>query len=246
MKCAIIPTHELVVLASLSDYHLVLPNEVEASTGYFTFYKQLPTGSHIILDNGVAEGLKPNIDLMYTVAEDLQVDEIVVPDVMGSADATIEAIRDFQSTAWSHPNYTYMGVAQGCSMKDVIHCIAFIANLAPWIKVLALPRILVKEIHQDVRINLARWVNKTFPGRFEAIHCLGASDYVLEPIALAHDGLVRGIDTSYPIVAALHDIDIDQEHKYISRPENYFKMHTLDGQSAIAAWNVNTYLGWCK
>lgn len=95
-------------------YHLVLAQYCIQNKAYLEFYAELhKLGHFIILDNGAAE-MSRSIDFsqVLDVAEDLDPDEIIMPDVLGDCEETIRLFAEYRSSV---PVRYRMGVPQGAT-----------------------------------------------------------------------------------------------------------------------------------
>lgn len=241
MRVAIIAPVDMLELAALTDYHLILPHMMENDT-YARFYTEV--GGFKILDNGAAEpsGLVVDPNELHEIGISCGVSDIVVPDELSSCDRTIELARAFSRSA-RPGQFGYIGVAQGNTLAEIIKCVNYFSH-CDWITTLALPRILCK-MHKMQRYTLVEGLYKEyaqdFPGGF---HLLGASEWIREILAIDELGLVRGVDTSLPIVMGLAGWRITDE--YTARRPNYFS-EQVDRNTTrwrLIRDNVGTYLEW--
>jgi hypothetical protein len=237
VQLALITPIDLLDFAGLSNYHLLLP-QLFTNDKYRRFYSD--ARGHKILDNGVAEGHVMDYRRLQDIALAWQVDEVVVPDVMGDCQGTIDLARDFEKYA-QPTSYHYVGVAQGRTLAEVIKCITFF-QYCDYVSVLALPRIL-NTIHKTQRFHLIEPIAKEF--KFDAIHCLGASSWVREVIALDSLGIVRGMDTSLPVVLGLGGRGLADD-LYMDRPADYFDRQVERGSLTwkVIDDNVRRYFDW--
>jgi hypothetical protein len=213
MKVALITPFDLLDLAAVSSYHLLLPQYFD-NKRYREFYDDAV--GFKILDNGANENYNADFRELTDMGHAWDVNEIVVPDVLGDAQATIDLARSFERYA-QPDRFHYVGVAQGRTLAEVIKCINYY-HVTEWITTLALPRVL-NTIHKTQRFNLIEPIAKEYD--FGAIHCLGGSSWVREVVAIDALGLVRGMDTSLPIVLGLDGKSLADD-QYISRQADYF------------------------
>jgi hypothetical protein len=248
MKAAIIPPHSMLQLAAMSDYHLILPHECNISPRYTQFYAEVE--GFKILDNGAAEGHKPPaINDYHALARDLDVNELVVPDVMGDAAATAVEVMRFGDFALPD-EFSYMAVLQGNNLEEVTRMLDFYQDME-WIDTVAIPRHLCKKLGDDIRVHLGRIISTTTRFGVNNIHCLGACSWTDEPAALARMGIVRGMDTSLPINYGLRGVRLRNTMEWktenpIKRPMHYFGA-TVDQRSEtweIIVDNCKQYLEW--
>lgn len=241
MKVAHIVPTSLLDLTKFNDYHLVLPHLLDQSREYFDFYRDV--SGHKILDNGVAEGVDFDWHLLFQYGFKIGAAEIVVPDVMGNCNATIELARKFEPFAKAHREFKYIGVVQGKSMVEIVKCFTWF-QLAGWINVLAIPRVLANTIHKDIRPNFVTAFEDQIKDSFEAVHFLGASSNIKE-VLLLKDTIGRGIDTSMPAVMGLDKrlIDVDG---YVGRQDGFFEAKATQKQLMCIEHNLNTYVDWAR
>jgi hypothetical protein len=175
----------------------------------------------------------------------IRADEVVVPDKMGDCDTTIKMARAFEKIARAHPEFKYVGVVQGRNMAEHVKCARALSFL-DYIRVLALPRNMCK-VHRLQRYYFAEVIPEMsdMAARWDAIHCLGASSWTREIVALTELPLIRGIDTSMPVVLGLAWLDLATTSDYTPRPIGYFKLAAVDqSQEVYIERNVRTYLEW--
>lgn len=223
MKVALIPARGLENYALLSRFHLALAiPELMARRPYSGMYKRaIRLGDYVVLDNGAAEDRTADEFTLCQAAEDLACQELVLPDVMCRMQQTINAVTRFLT---SHPNgMLKMAVVQGTLMNDLRSCISRYTEM-PGIDVVGLPRHLVTTTERaSTRIDLANWIEKTYPGRFQ-IHLLGTNPAWLKEVAAAakYAAHIRSVDTSLPFNYALAGKTLRDTDVQITRPEGYF------------------------
>lgn len=236
MKLALITPIDLLDLAGLSDYHLILPHLFD-NERYRRFYTDAV--GFKILDNGAAEGVHTDYHELHDLGLAFGVDEVVVPDVLGDCEATIDLARRFEPHV--RGEFRYVGVAQGRTITDLVKCITYFEH-CDWISTLALPR-LINKMHRTQRFSLIEPIVKEF--KFDAIHCLGASEWIREVVAIDSLNVVRGMDTSLPVVLGLEGVAC-RDDIYVPRQPDYFDRQ-VDRNSLQwkVIWdNVVTYLDW--
>lgn len=208
----------------------------------------------MILDNGAAEGVEFGARRLFSMAESIEANEIVVPDTLEDTVDTISKAKAF--VPYARPDFKYMAVVQGKNMAEVMRCLFFYST-APdmmYITAIGIPRILCKQ-NKAFRTNLAEFIIKEALHTQFQIHFLGQSPWVREVASLAaivdgheahHWDAVgfRGIDTSFPIYMGQQGLHIDDGGPYKSRPEEYFDW-THD-RPHITMRNVRTYLQWAN
>lgn len=203
-------------LYEIGDYHLLLP-ALFPDKFYRDFYTAMTVdGSsephYKILDNGEAEGEQRDFDMLVTMAQRLKVDELILPDVIGNADATLERVARVGHLVYGI-NLRYMFVVQGKTVNEMITCAERAVNQfgQGLITAFGIPRhILSGTRDETARAQIAGDIHHMYPNR--DIHLLGTSiDY---PFELLKYGKtfgkigVRGVDTSLAWNATLQEIDL--------------------------------------
>ena len=203
MQVALIAPKNLLELTRLGDMHFIVPQNADEQ--FFrkeTMYK--------MLDNGTYETGHPiALANLLTLAGDLKVDEIVLPDVMLDKLETVSLVAH-ATTVRKPKGLKYAAVPQGKNPKEFIDCYKQFAKF-PEIDVLCFPI----------------WLQKLYNARFKVVN------YLLKRKLLAHKkhhligldsigelysypkGVIRSLDTSLPFSAgmerkALSDFDTFQ------------------------------------
>ena len=243
MKVAIIPPKAHTGLAE-GDYHLILPQLIEEKKrdAYKLFYKEAK--GFKILDNGAAEGKMVKPTRLMEVANYLQVDEIVVPDVLGDAIQSYNLAREFGEIAKDFPWYSYMGVVQGRDRAEVVQSIHMLMDL-DYVTTLAIPRHLCEKVTKYIRYDIVNALYDEIEQRFGAVHFLGCSSWAKEAIVLRDLPIARGIDSSLPIYMGWKGRSIHSD-KYIKRPRGYFKAVLDEEQQRIANENIEHFRFWAS
>lgn len=237
-------------MSARTEYHLVLAHLCRSQT-YSDFYQKVP--GFKILDNGAAEGASVSNAFLMRLADELNVNEVVVPDVLSNCDATLASAAEFQHDvnveAARAAGIKFMGVIQGTNTSEFMKCLNGFAYRHPWITTIGIPRLSIDHCGTMFRRFMAEFIANEFGDRFE-IHCLGANiSQPMEPLFLARaahnwEAIIRGIDTSLPVVMGLAGLDITID-KPIPRQENFFDLEPAD--RSRRAWidhNVDKYLEW--
>jgi hypothetical protein len=219
---------------------MILP-QLLSDEKYFRFFGQVR--GHKILDNGEAEGVQVKPDQLIQDASAIGATEIVAPDVMGNFYGTVERVRGFAATAHEHPEFAYIGVAQGQTAKEILKCITFL-SLQDWISVLALPRVMVNTLGRESRVRAIDRYHRIIEDGFEAIHCLGMGRYLQEPMLLSSRP-VRGIDTSLAYTMTLGGEPLTPTSTiYYPRPRDYFQLEPSNFNFALLNANLETFANW--
>ncbi len=216
MRLSLITPPHLFYYAGVTNYHLVPAHHLSRGDALGAqlraFYRFLSgRGDYIILDNGVTElgEAVPADDLFYT-ARMMRVNEIVLPDVFDDAEKTIESSLGALSTfdkevgSWQPK---LMAVVHGKTWEEWEHCYKVFAEEVR-IKVLGLPKVMTKNFGDRVYA-LRKVARMPRPSRLE-YHCLGVWEDAFEILKLADEHpWIRGLDTSFPIMAGIKGYRID-------------------------------------
>lgn len=235
MKVAFIPPASLVGTAFKSTYHLVLPQELEKGAEYATgYFNGASKFDFIIMDNGAAEGMPVDFDVLWKHAKDIMADEIVAFDAIGKAQETINLTLQFLdrvAASVTHYEPGVMIVAQGENIDEALHMVRTVLNspLGWLITSIGVPRHFTKTFDDPfARIRFTMKAHSLFGDsayRPLAFHFLGANDHTLKEIDWIHREVpfVRGLDSSMPYHYAYYGDTVQAETKR-SRPEGYFHL----------------------
>lgn len=230
--------------ATQTNWHMILP-EMLHNDHYRNHYTQV--GGYKLLDNGAAEGDEATWKDLLTWAYELQVDEIIVPDIMGNGAETVRRAILFEKWLRKHfkdatNDFKWQGVAHGRNLAEVVNSIRQLCTI-DYIDVLGLPRLLTIQVHPFTRINvvynpeLVRLIVEHFPS---GIHCLGTGPFIKEVVMLA-DAPVRSVDTSVVANMTLAELDIAR-HPRVDRPENFW--YNTYPNKALAEFNHMKFIDW--
>lgn len=201
----------------LNDYSLILPSLFQHQT-YRNFYRK--QDGYMILDNGAAEGKRESLELICNMGRAMlgKVDEIVLPDVIGNMDGTLDAIAQEYYTAFEYrTRFKFMMVLQGKTFLDYLSCAERAINMfGGLIHAFGVPRHILSTLQnttskRDARLRLARELLSRHPNK--AVHLLGTNPAypyeLLEYGQQLSDIGVRGVDTSMAWNAALSGTLLD-------------------------------------
>lgn len=250
MKLALIPPRGLENYIHLSSIQLALAHieHVEYLREYAIADRRR---DFIILDNGIAEGVKDlTAKRLCVLASRFGADELVAPDVMNNGTKTLHAVEKFLDEVEQLPK-TYkslriMAVAHSTSgdLEGAKGLVNYYAD-KPEIHTLGIPRCLMSEEHRAVRIDLANWVYESLPGRFE-IHLLGTNPLWPREVASAatYAPHIRSVDTSMPFnyTIARERLDV-KKPATVKRPPNYFDV-PRDIDPDLLRRNITAMFGW--
>lgn len=207
--CHIIPPKVLPLVDDfLCDQHLLLP-ALLTTPEYRSFYQKKATIDWLTLDNGVAEGRRMSFGHIMAMAKVAQVQEVVLPDILGDMERTLGLLSETFYEAFQYRNdYRFMFVLQGKTMKELIHCAEQAMNMCPvLINTFGIPRHILSE-GIAARAQIAWELTKRFPNR--SIHLLGTHPNVVDELDEMSrdfkDAGVRSVDTSLAWNAMLESV----------------------------------------
>jgi hypothetical protein len=212
-----LPLHYQGVLAALTDYDFVIASICQRLEEYYEFNKlQRRKGRFVVLDNGAFEGeLLDEVDLV-DIVEDLQPQEVVAPDVIGNRNATFKRSSKFIDLLQRKNIRVQIQVCpQGRNFEEWAESYRELANL-PGVSVIGVSYVGHFDCPEDcdyfgdlsaeevIRLRFFHYlVGQKLLRSDKAHHLLG----LFSPGALrwyARYPFIRSIDTSFPVVCALH------------------------------------------
>lgn len=249
MQVALItPTQMLQTHGNMTLFHMILPDQLKtfSNNGYYTFYRHQAIG-YKILDNGAAEGDQVHPVQLIELAQELQVNEVVVPDEMGNTRDTIQKAMEFDHVARRFPTrFKYMGVLQGRTLAQLEMCLEYYIR-QPWISTIAFPRILQEYWHPLIRLEFIRNLERIIREAHKEIHCLGSTRYPQEVRQLAKLGYVRSIDTCVPAELARQGLVLDGDVQYEGRGQGFFEWTPSNTDLEwLCNKNYQNYLEWAE
>ncbi len=224
------PIVPLSMLETIRDepYHMVLAPLCRFKE-YSNFYQTVK--GFKMLDNGAAEGAQTDVETLLNLADELNVNEVIAPDAYDQMQMTRQKLIMFMPYA---STYHVMVVLQ-CRTWNEFDVI-FHEALDYEVSTLALPRVMCEHLGPSARLAAAELIR-----RFSEIpiHALGSTPHLREARDLARQGIVRGIDTSAPVVQGLENRDI--RSPYTERPTDFF----FAEPTTMARLNIERYRSWC-
>lgn len=93
---------------------------------YWKYFLARDTSKYTILDNSAFElGVALDAKLLMKIANELKVDEVVVPDVFENKRKTLDKLEDFFVEFPANGKLKYMLVPQGKDLKEMMECLEF-------------------------------------------------------------------------------------------------------------------------
>jgi len=255
MKAALIPPRGYYNSALQSDYHLMLAQIIDPD--YVDLYDARVGDNFVIMDNGAAEGTMVRDVVLLTRAARMCVDEVVLPDVMCNAEATIARSKEFWTTVdvldnrdvINRSQFSYMGVVQSQgSLGELIQCVEAFTEMDQ-VSTLGIPRHLVDK-DKYARANFLSWLRgHGYNERFE-VHLLGTNRLWPQEVSFVaqEHSWVRGVDSSLPYNYAIAGVELNS--KFVSnggivRPEEYFDtVRKIDTE--LLQTNIDTFMRWAS
>lgn len=266
MKSILIPPIPNLDISQGRPFHLLLSHLAE-NPDYAEFYKaERRAGSYLILDNGAHEfqsGEGPS--RLLDLAEDLKVQELVVPDYLFDADQTVEkakkALEWFSTVGrerFALLDPRLMIVPQGNSFYSWKRCLHHLTEVfyefqardpsTFW----RTPVIGVSKDYEEFPGGLPRLLDKVIiPHAISMnspIHMLGWGRKLwdLKIVAKEFGSFIRTVDSAKPFVYAMSDIRLesesDQVPPYPLRPKDYFSRGLRSiGEVTLACQNVDIF-----
>jgi hypothetical protein len=251
VKLALIPPFAYLDDTSRTHYQLMLPHLV-SHPEYEKTYRDLcaDPNQFVILDNGVAEGKQIDFKEILDIADNFGVNEVVLPDVMGDAVATMNAASRAIYVHGMHYPVHYMYVLQGQTIEEVLLSARFAASFGS-VKTLGIPRHLIETLGDErarwrIADRIFRDLNRQMATR--SIHLLGMHPTVPRemeygPRWLKH--MIRGFDTSAPYNFAYYASSMSgPERVQCKRPQKYFEQDAEEFQPMMVYKNIE-YLEGC-
>lgn len=222
MKIGIIcPVRFLQRFATQSDFHLVLPHLYAQYPEYVDFYRErIKLGDFVVQDNSIFElGTSLTGEILYEFALDLGVSEMVAPEVLGNADASLNVLLEFLDfMSQQEHKIPVQAVIQGQSFDELIAQF-FRYNLLTEVSTIGLPFDLEYQVPEfsfvrslTLRRVLSRWklvdtINNIAVAKgitLKPVHLMGLSDGIeLQKYAIKKFPWIRSNDSSSAFVHGL-------------------------------------------
>ncbi len=221
-------------------YHLVLAQYVDKSPQFCDYYKEAGQRGHfLIMDNGAAETgtLTPNE--LIVAAEQINPDEIVLPDVLGNSSATIEASRNPVMLDFVPPHKRAI-VPQGSNIEEWLNCANIMVNMLDF-ATLCIPKHL--ERFEGGRALILKMIGKLGWHREHHIHMLGlwGDPYTEIRSWGEYASIIRGLDTAAPFAFAQQGLTLGRQNQgHISH------IWGKKFEAALALRNVETLWSWMR
>lgn len=216
----IVPSKYLHVMER-KNFHMALAHVILSDEKYRDFYenRRLSKVDYIILDNGAYEDQRVPFHKLYKLANTLQVNELVMPDVLGDKQKTLDVWLDAYQTVVDHHRKTrtrfpthLMSVPQGKDIDEWIECAIRMVNVG-LVDVLGVPKLLLEYEGPQSRINAITRLKEAIPREaFPQMHLLGCGKHPEEPAWAynEHPDVVRSVDSSIAYVYTVNGLKITE------------------------------------
>lgn len=239
----IVPTAYL-ELTEDKNYHMALGHLIGENV-YTKFFKdQAKQGKFVILDNGVIEtGIPMTILEIVNRAKFIGASELILPDILDDAEATLDAACNAISYARKHFMGKLMGVPQGKTLEEWFECAIMMLSLD--VDTIGIPKRLVKIGGRDARLDVLQRLGWSLRGR--DVHLLGCWENPIE-VAMINRAAnakeivpIRGVDSCIPYVYARDNMLISQG----PRPSGAVDFSAHDADLEKLKINMDTWESEC-
>jgi len=250
LRLALIPPISLLHWTYHLDYQLMLPQLLENSQYRRVYHNHcISPNTFVILDNGEAEGVAPDWDVLQKTILQYRPDEFVLPDVIGNGEETMKRAIKWSERFTKPEGVRWMYVLQGRTYEEFLEGAHF-ARESQWIDTIGIPRhMLATTGDYSARSRLSNEISPWQSAK--PIHFLGTSpNHPTEVLRLANfrhtdQSLLRGIDTSAPFNFAHEHVFMNGWRAPVPRPGNYFHLSILQFPLKHVSQNVSDLLQWC-
>ena len=204
MKVAIIAPIPHLKYTQLGTMHMALAHLVLKSSAYSQFYKN--ESMFKILDNGTFEGEPIPFEKVLTIAELINAQEIVLPDIMYDSKQTVQLADNTMGLLMKKgllTKYRWLGVVQGRTEEEWWDCFHYF-NHHPHISTIGINKLSTPLAFggttANARLHVTKYLEEEgYVKQNKAYHLLGGSYEIVREVH-SHPSWVRSIDSSAPII----------------------------------------------
>lgn len=230
--------------------HLCLEEKNEDYQDYIDFFKEKARqGYHVILDNGAAEKSLVTTDVLVDLVDEINPTEVIAPDVLYDADATIENLKSFKD-ALGDRDVDIFGCPQGDNILAYLRCYHHMLN-DDNVSTIGLSKLTIPHIMKDIV-----GFKDVAKNRLSLVQLLDGIDFLTKPIHLLgmrnpHEfkhytdeeyPMIRSTDSCFTILSATRDQlfeDIAEDDLVEDgTPEEYFYQSLSPEEIAKAKKNI--------
>jgi hypothetical protein len=248
VKVALIcPPKLLPYFGKFTSYDMIIPEQLTDPAASF-FYANKP--SFKILDNGAAEGEPIPADRLLELAKTTGVDEVIAPDVIGDADASIQLAAQFVSAYTNKlaedtgfARVRVMGVVHGNGSEEVMKCAEAYYDMG--FDTFGVPRYHVA-IQRDARLHITPLLRERWPTM--DIHWLGCNPLFPDEVRLAsvaYREVIRGVDSATPFYYAAANSRLHPD-VHITRDPDLNTRDWTEEEIDLAALNIARLVDWAN
>lgn len=232
-------------------YHLLLAHDVVAQPK--AYKNLLPDASFVVMDNSMVElGHPVSWDFMQEAINTVKSNVLVLPDVYGDAEATVELSAE-AAHKWNlrevdgEPQW-FMAVPQGRTLQEYEACAAALAKL-PRVKFWGCARTVTKDFGSRKEAVAILVKNPPRAHRFgPLIHLLGFSDNLLDDIGCARLPHILGIDSAVPVrmgqrgkLMYLEQTDHEPRGDFWEQDHSIVLAETIANMALMRGWILPNY-----
>jgi len=212
-------------------------------------------GQFLTLDNSAAERSLVTEDALIKICHELMPNEVIAPDVLFDADATMANLDSFVERMTEEGllhNINIFFCPQGKSQEEWLSCYEYgldndFVNVIGFSKIAVPNAWLGIDGDQGIKEGRHNAYNYLLANDMlkKPIHCLGQGD-VSEFMYYKHP-MMRSTDSVYPVMAAMNGIDFESnEFERIPTPHDYLETEVAPNKDQEALINKNVrVLRWC-
>ncbi len=223
------------------SYHMALAQYLISDAGYLKMYKMLRkcvNGAFIIVDNGAAEGDRQSFDMVVKVADEIEADEIVMPDMLRNGPDTVRMSTDPAAQRIVPPKKRFV-VPQGRNLNEWTDCLTMLEREMDF-RTIGVPKHLISSPCGSRNPYLDHLEMFGYPDRYD-IHLLGLNSLTeLHDIVQSYPW-IRGVDSGMPVAWAQAQMKLSSL---------YDVKHSLSWSAVfdfnLASQNVETILEVCR
>jgi len=225
MKVIVIPPIAFINKFNISDMHLLLAHLLKQNEEYFRKYKEVK--GYKIIDNGAFEGQLMNFDEVVKLAEQVDANEVQLPDYLFDFEKTIKEAKESLEKNDVRDRFKVQFVVQGSSREELEKGVQFAIDNNLVIGIPHEPCQMVYRRDFAPREPLLAWIAKEYGEEMlKNVHLLGCHD-MFEFYSIYYQKC-RSMDTTLPIKLGIHRITLPSIED-VKRPANYFTVNHLDG-----------------
>lgn len=231
-----------------TDMHMALTHLIEEDANYSEFFRQLPDDDYIMLDNSVIElGKAVSLDRLLHAAEEINADEIVVPDAYKNKDETIRLAHKYLNEIEGRDlPYKIQVVPHGNTAEEWMECYNELRHIDE-IDTIGIPKV-TSSIFPGGRAYLLTMLNnQNNVCERKEYHLLGIWNNPNEMSYVSGYDWIRSVDSAIAYACGINDIAF-MPMSGAQRPDNLewsFHDRSSKNQQLIED-NIHWINWWCN